>query len=186
MCRLIRWINRRPICPVCTACFLAAQGNLPQCCFDLLNLRRSIPLMKTGHVMVIGLVASIWSGTGGHDDLTFTTTWEDSKHGGNMQSSLLFMNLHSKCVQTNSVPESVILSADNTVKETKNGITFCFMTCLLAVLQHTRLWRVRTVYKLVGHTHSHCDRAFSRVKAALLGKSYLSEPAAWFASEVTF
>ena len=186
MCRLIRWINRRPICPVCTACFLAAQGNLPQCCFDLLNLRRSIPLMKTGHVMVIGLMASIWSGTGGHDDLTFTTIWEDSKHGGNMQSSLLFMNLHSKCVQTNSVPESVILSADNTVKETKNGITFCFMTWLLAVLQHTRLWRVRTVYKLVGHTHSHCDRAFSRVKAALLGKSYLSEPAAWFASEVTF
>ena len=88
--------------------------------------------MKTGHVMVIGLVASIWSGTGGHDDLTFTTLWEDSKHGGNMQSSLLFMNLHSKCVQTNSVPESVILSADNTVKETKNGITFCFMTWLLA------------------------------------------------------
>lgn len=80
--------------------------------------------MKTGHLMVIGLVASIWSGTGDYDDLTFTTVWEDSKHGGNMQASLLFMNLHSKCVQTNSVPESIIISADNTVKETKNGIFF--------------------------------------------------------------
>lgn len=135
--------------------------------------------MKTGHLMVIGLVASIWSGTGDYDDLTFTTVWEDSKHGGNMQASLLFMNLHSKCVQTNSVPESIIISADNTVKETKNGIFFCFMVWLLAALQHTRLWRVRTSYKLVGHTHSHCDRAFSRVRAALLGKTYMSEPVTW-------
>ena len=53
------------------------------------------------------------------------------------------------------------------------------MVWLLCVLQHTRLWRIRTVYKLVGHTHSHCDRAFSRVKVALLGKTYLSEPVAW-------
>ena len=31
------------------------------------------------------------------------------------------------------------------------------------------------MYKLVGHTHSHCDRVFSRIKASLMGKSYISE-----------
>ena len=141
-------------------------------------LRRTTPLMKTGYLLVVGLVASIWSGTPA-DDLTFTTVWEDHTHGGNMQASLLLMNFHSKCMQTNSVPESLVFSCDNTVKETKNGIVFVFMVWLLCVLQHTRLWRIRTVYKLVGHTHSHCDRAFSRVKVALLGKTYLSEPVAW-------
>ena len=50
---------------------------------------------------------------------------------------------------------------------------------MLCALHRTRLWRVQAVYKLVGHTHSHCDRAFSGVKVALLGKIYLSEPVAW-------
>ena len=125
------------------------------------NLRRATPL--------------IWNGTPG-DDAVLTTLYEgDSKHGGNMQASLLFMNFHRKVVATGVVPESLVISADNTPKETKNAMVFTWMVWLLCCLRETRLWRVRTVYKLVGHTHSHCDRLFSRVKASLMGKSYISE-----------
>ncbi|CAK9105722.1 OTU domain-containing protein, partial [Durusdinium trenchii] len=117
----------------------------------------------------------IWNGTPG-DDAVLTTLYEgDSKHGGNMQASLLFMNFHRKVVATGVVPESLVISADNTPKETKNAMVFTWMVWLLCCLRETRLWRVRTVYKLVGHTHSHCDRLFSRVKASLMGKSYISE-----------
>ena len=139
------------------------------------NLRRATPLMKTGFVLVVGLVATIWNGAP-RDDVVLTTLYEgDSKHGGNMQASLLFMNFHRKVVATGVVPESLVISADNTPKETKNAMVFTWMVWLLCCLRETRLWRVRTVYKLVGHTHSHCDRLFSRVKASLMGKSYISE-----------
>ena len=138
-------------------------------------VRRSTPLMRTGHLMVIGLVGCIWTGTP-HDDLTITTVWEDSKHGGSSQGSLIFQNFHKKVCEAGVVPQSLVLSADNTPKETKNGIVFTAIVWMLSVLSSTRLWRIRTCYKLVGHTHSHCDRAFSRIRAALIGKSYLSEP----------
>ena len=84
---------------------------------------RSTPLMRTGHVMVIGLVGCVWTGTP-QDDLTVTTLWEDGKHGGNSQSSLILKNLHAKVCQSQVCPESLIISADNTPKETKNGITY--------------------------------------------------------------
>ena len=145
--------------------------------------RRTTPLMKTGTLFVVGLVASIWSGTPS-DNLWFTAVWEDCRHGANMQCSILLQNFHAKVMESRMVPESWTISADNTVKETKNGITFIFFIWLLAVLRGTRFWRCRTVYKLVGHTHSHCDRAFSRVKAALIGKSYLSEPVPCLHSQV--
>ena len=131
--------------------------------------------MRTGYLMVIGLVGCIWTGTP-HDDLTITSVWEDSKHGGSSQGSLIFQNLHRKICEAGYVPQSLVLSADNTPKETKNGIVFTAIVWMLSVLSSTRLWRIRTCYKLVGHTHSHCDRAFFRIRAALIGKSYLSEP----------
>ena len=131
--------------------------------------------MKTGFVLVVGLVASIWNGTP-DDTVVLTSLYEgDSKHGGNMQASLLFMNLHKKIVATGIVPEALVLSADNTPKETKNSIVYTWMVWLLCCLSNTKLYRIRTVYKLVGHTHSHCDRLFSRVKASLKGKTYISE-----------
>ena len=119
---------------------------------------------------IIGLVGCIWTGTP-QDDLTVTTLWEDGKHGGNSQSSLILKNLHAKVCQSQVCPEPLMISADNTPKETKNGITFVFFCWLLCALRNTRFWKIRTVYKLVGHTHSHCDRAFSRIRTALLGKN---------------
>eukprot|EP00435_Cladocopium_sp_Y103_P043419 s410_g12.t1 len=136
--------------------------------------RRSTPLMKTGFVLVMGLVGTIWSGTP-QDDVLLTTLYEDCRHGGNMQASLLFTAFHKKVVETGVVPEALTISADNTPKETKNAMVYSWMVWMLCCLQTTRLWRIRTVYKLVGHTHSHCDRLFSRVKASLMGKSYASE-----------
>ena len=124
--------------------------------------------------MVLGLVATIWNGTG-KDTTVMTSLWEDSKHGGNMQASMLFMNIHRKVLATGVVPESIIISADNTPKETKNAMVYTWMVWMLCTLSTTRLWKIRTVYKLVGHTHSHCDRLFSRVKASLMGKSYICE-----------
>lgn len=124
---------------------------------------------------MVGLIATIWNGTG--DDTTvLSTIWEgDSKHGGNMQASLLFKNFHAKVLATRVVPEALVISADNTPKETKNSIVYVWMIWMLCCFRSTPLWRIRTVYKLVGHTHSHCDRLFSRVKASLMGKSYFSE-----------
>ena len=109
------------------------------------------------------------------DRLCIWTLYEDSKHGGNCQSSLLFAAFHRQVCNSQCVPESWVISADNTVKETKNGMTFTFFLWMLCALSNTRFWRVRTVYKLVGHTHSHVDRAFSRIRAALQGKSYVTE-----------
>ena len=124
--------------------------------------------------MVISLVGLIWSGTP-DDRLCIWTLYEDSKHGGNCQSSLLFAAFHRQVCNSQCVPESWVISADNTVKETKNGMTFTFFLWMLCALSNTRFWRIRTVYKLVGHTHSHVDRAFSRIRAALQGKSYITE-----------
>ena len=76
--------------------------------------------------MVLGLVATIWNGTG-RDTTVLTTLYEDSKHGGNMQASLLFLNLHQKVMYTGVVPESLVISADNTPKETKNAIVYTWM-----------------------------------------------------------
>ena len=130
--------------------------------------------MRTGFLMVLGLVATIWNGTG-RDTTVLTTLYEDSKHGGNMQASLLFLNFHQKVLNTGVVPESLVISADNTPKETKNAIVYTWMIWMLCVFRSTRMWRIRTCYKLVGHTHSHVDRLFSRVRSALMGKSYISE-----------
>ncbi|CAL1140571.1 unnamed protein product [Cladocopium goreaui] len=117
--------------------------------------------MKTGFVLVIGLVATIWSGTP-DDTVGLTSLYEgDSKHGANMQGSLLFQAFHRKVMDTGV--------------ETKNSIVYSACVWLLCALHQTRFWRIRTVYKLVGHTHSHCDRVFSRIKASLMGKSYISE-----------
>ena len=55
--------------------------------------RRSTPLMKTVFVLVIGLVATIWSGT---PDDTVGLTSPHLKHGANMQGSLLFQAFHRK------------------------------------------------------------------------------------------
>ena len=79
--------------------------------------RRSTPLMKTGFVLVIGLVATIWSGTP-DDTVGLTSLYEgDSKHGANMQGSLLFQAFHRKVMDTGVVPEALTISADNTPKD---------------------------------------------------------------------
>jgi hypothetical protein len=79
--------------------------------------RRSTPLMKTGFVLVIGLVATIWSGTP-DDTVGLTSLYEgDSKHGANMQGSLLFQAFHRKVMDTGVVPEALTISADNTLKD---------------------------------------------------------------------
>ena len=90
----------------------------------------------------VGIGGFIWNGTG-RDTTVLTTLYEDSKHGGNMQASLLFLNFHPKVLNTGVVPESLVISADNTPKETKNAIVYTWMMDVMCI----------SVYTDVAHPH---------------------------------
>lgn len=136
--------------------------------------------MKTGERLVVGLVGCIWSGVQGSDGLCadrvdISTVYEDHPHGANMQCTVLLRNLSRAALCSNRLPERLTVSADNTAKETKNNTTLCFFVWLLCYLGNSSLWCVRTVYKMVGHTHDNLDRFFSRVAMALRGRTYISQ-----------
>jgi hypothetical protein len=136
--------------------------------------------MKTGERLIIGLLGCMWSGVRSPADccmdcVHITTLYEDHAHGANMQATALLQNLCRAASVSNSLPERLTISADNTVKETKNNTVLCFMIWLLCYSAQTPLWCIRTVYKMVGHTHDNLDRFFSRVGIALRGHSYVSK-----------
>jgi hypothetical protein len=145
-----------------------------------LALRKATPWMKTGERLVVGLVGCIWTGVQGSDGVCadrvdITTVYEDHPHGANMQCTVILRNLRRANLCSNRLPERLTVSADNTVKETKNNTTLCFFIWLLCYFANSNLWCVRTVYKMVGHTHDNLDRFFSRVAMALRGRSYISQ-----------
>lgn len=136
--------------------------------------------MKTGERLVVGLLGCVWTGVRAYDGQTLdrvnvTTVHEDHPHGANMQATAVINNLAFAARLSGALAERLTISADNTVKETKNNTFLNFIVWLLCCLRSTPLWVVRTVYKIVGHTHDDLDRFYSRVGMSLRGHTYISK-----------
>ena len=100
--------------------------------------------------------------------------FEDIEHGSDMQMSTLTLNLFEAVALDRNMPEELLINTDNTAKETKNNICMWWMIWFLCVCEDNRLplWSMLLINLIVGHTHSKCDRFFSRIRAALNGHDY--------------
>ena len=93
-----------------------------------------------------------------------------------MQCSAILQNLHQVAMREGHLPETFIIGADNTRKETNNQFTCWFLVWLLCVLEGTPLWCIEVVFLLVGHAHNKLDRMCSRIAVSLRGQDYFTVP----------
>ncbi|KAL3694143.1 hypothetical protein R1sor_007794 [Riccia sorocarpa] len=71
------------------------------------------------------------------------------------------------------LPATLYIQLDNTVRENKNGIVFAY----LAMLVEKKIFRkIKVGFLIVGHTHDHVDKMFSRFSVALRGKKAFTMP----------
>ena len=110
--------------------------------------------------VVAGLIGSMWFGTN-RASHHVRTVFDDCKHGAEMQSSALLLNLHEVATKEGPLPKRWTIGADNTRKETKNQTTMWMLVWLLCALADTPLWTIDVIFLLVGHTHNKLDRFFS-------------------------
>ena len=125
--------------------------------------------------MDLSINGSLWHGVQ-HTKHHLKTMLKNCKHGSNMQLSTILQNFHEVACAEQHLPEELLIGHDNTVKETKNGRTLAWAAWLLCVLSNTCLWSVLFTMLIVGHTHDELDRFFSRLKAALAGRSFYTIP----------
>ena len=112
---------------------------------------------KEGDRIVTGIIGSMWHGLLGMTHHV-RTVFEDCSHGSEMQCSHILLNLHEAVVAEGHLPEVFYIGADNTPKETKNGIVCLFVVWLLCVLHKTPLVEIHMVFLMVGHTHDMVDQ----------------------------
>ena len=123
--------------------------------------------------LITGLIGSMWFGTRRFRQHV-RTIFNDCEHGSEMQCSAILENLCDVATSEGHLPESFIIGADNTRKETKNQYTMWFFVWLLCALSDTPLRCICVVFLLVGHTHNKLDRMFSRISMGLRGKDYFT------------
>lgn len=134
------------------------------------------PLFKDPERRVIaGMLGSMWYGTA-KTTHHLRTVFTDCSHGSEMQSSAILWNLNAIAQDEGHLPNTFVIAADNTRKETKNQITMWFLIWLLCALEGTPLCQIDVIFLLVGHTHNQLDRFFSRLGAAIAGQDYFTVP----------
>jgi len=125
--------------------------------------------------IIAGVIGSMWYGTMKTTHL-LRTVFPDCSHGAEMQSSAILLNLHAVALEEGHLPNTFVIAADNTRKETKNQTTMWFLIWLLCALNNTALCQIQVIFLLVGHTHNQLDRFFSRLGAAIAGQDYFTVP----------
>lgn len=134
----------------------------------------STPLFKDPDRRIIaGVIGSMWYGTKKTTHL-LRTVFQDCSHGAETQSSTILQNLHNVALEEGHLPNTLVIAADNTRKETKNQTTMWFLIWLLCALNGSSLCRIEVIFLLVGHTHNQLDRFFSRLGAAIAGQDYFT------------
>jgi len=105
------------------------------------------------------------------------TLFKDHEHGADMVGSIMVDFLLQVKNKFNTLPETWLIQADNTPKETKNTITLFVAAYLMAHLQHTPLQSIEFIYLMMGHTHDFVDAMFAYVGKSLHGVDFHSVPA---------
>ena len=116
--------------------------------------------------MIAGVIGSLWFGTR-HAAHNVRTVFHDCRHGSEMQSSAIFLNVHEVAMREGHLPGEFYIGEDNTPKETNNQFTLWLLIWMLCALHDTPLTIINVVFPLVGHTHNKLDRLFSRISVAL-------------------
>jgi len=75
-----------------------------------------------------------------------------------------------------TLPERIVVQADNTPKETKNTICLYAAVFIMCHIRHTPLQTMEFTYLIPGHTHDIIDAIFALVSKALHGRNFHSLP----------
>ena len=137
------------------------------------------PLFKLGERLVTSIVGSRWSGTGTDVHYLLRSNFEDFSHGADTQCSVILENLMYVGAKAGRLPKEFVISADNTVKETKNNCFVHFAVWLLCNLADTCLWSILFCSLITGHTHDSLDRFFSLIRQSLTGHDYFTVDDIW-------
>ena len=137
------------------------------------------PLFKLGERLVTSVIGSRWSGTGTGVHYLLRNNFEDFSPGADTQCSVVLENLLYVGMKAGRLPNEFVISADNTVKETKNNCFVHFCIWLLSILSGTNLWSIVFMSLITGHTHDSLDRFFSLLRQSLMGHDYFTLDDLW-------